>query len=134
MEQTRRREPNHKARIVAERGYLNLALNHEDVAEFDYQPGKCRRPYRVVVVRKNISRTRGDQVLFDEIRFYVTTRTDLTATEVVACANDRCDQENVIDNSRTASLPCGSRSTTWSATGPTWSSPPWPGTSSRGSP
>lgn len=98
-DQTRRREPNHKARIVAERGYLNLELNHEDVAEFDYQPGKCRRPYRVVVVRKNISRTRGDEVLFDEIRyfFYVTTRTDLTAAEVVACANDRCDQENVIE-------------------------------------
>lgn len=97
-DQTRRREPNHKARIVTERGYLNLELNHEDVAEFDYQPGKCRRPYRVVALRKNISRTRGDQVLFDEIRyfFYVTTRTDLTAAEVVACANERCDQENVI--------------------------------------
>jgi hypothetical protein len=27
----------------------------------------------------------------------VTTRTDLTAAEVVACANDRCDQENVIE-------------------------------------
>jgi hypothetical protein len=98
-DQTRRRQPNHKARIVAERGYLNLELNHEDVAEFDYQPGKCQRPYRVVVVRKNISRTRGDNVLFNEIRyfFYITTRTDLTAAEVVACANDRCDQENVIE-------------------------------------
>lgn len=38
--QTRRREPDHKQRIVTERGYVNLALNHEDVAEFDY----CRRP------------------------------------------------------------------------------------------
>jgi hypothetical protein len=97
--QTRRREPNHKQRIVTERGYLNLELNHEDVAEFDYQPGKCRRPYRVVVVRKNISKTRGEQALIDEIRyfFYITTRTDLTTAEVVACANDRCDQENVIE-------------------------------------
>jgi hypothetical protein len=53
----------------------------------------------VVVVRKNISKTRGEQVLFDEIRylFYITTRTDLTAAQVVACANDRCDQENVIE-------------------------------------
>ena len=82
-----------------ERGYLNLELNHEDVAEFDYQPGKCRRPYRVVALRKNISKTRGEQALLDEIRyfFYITTRTDLTAAEVVACANDRCDQENVIE-------------------------------------
>jgi hypothetical protein len=97
--QPRRREPNHKQRIVTERGYLNLQLHHEDVAEFTYQPGKYRRPYRVVVVRKNISKTRGEHVLFDEIRyfFYITTRTDLTAAEVVACANDRCDQENIIE-------------------------------------
>ncbi len=97
--QTRQREPDHKAAIVHERGYLNLALNFEDVAEFDYQPGKCDRPYRVVVVRKNISKTRGDHVLFDEIRyfFYITTRRDLTAAEVVYCANQRCDQENVIE-------------------------------------
>ena len=97
--QTRRREPDHKQRIVVERGYLNLQLNYEDVAEFDYQPGKCTRPYRVVAIRKNITKSRGEQALIDEIRyfFYVTTRTDLTAAEVVACANDRCDQENVIE-------------------------------------
>jgi hypothetical protein len=96
--QTRARRDNHKQRIVKERGYLNLELNYEDVAEFDYQPGKCSRPYRVVALRKNISRSRGDQALFDEIRyfFYITTRTDLSAEEVVACANERCDQENVI--------------------------------------
>src|SRR5207245_4012195 len=42
---------------------------------------------------------RGENVLFDEIPYfcYVTTRTDLTPAEVVACANDRCDQENVIE-------------------------------------
>ncbi len=52
----------------------------------------------MVAVRKNISKTRGEQVLFDEIRyfFYITARTDLTAAEVVACAGDRCDQENII--------------------------------------
>jgi hypothetical protein len=96
--QTRARRDNHKQRIVKEREYLNLELNVEDVAEFDYQPGKCGRTYRVVALRKNISRSRGEQVLFDEIRyfFYITTRTDLTAGEVVACANERCDQENVI--------------------------------------
>jgi hypothetical protein len=96
--QTRARRDNHKQRIVKEREYLNLELNFEDVAEFDYQPGKCGRPYRVVALRKNISRSRGEQVLFDEVRyfFYITTRTDLSVAEVVACANERCDQENVI--------------------------------------
>ena len=81
------------------RQYLNLQLNHEDVAEFNYQPGKCTRPYRVVALRKNISRARGEQVLLEEIRyfFYITTRTDLTAEQVVELANERCDQENVIE-------------------------------------
>src|SRR6516165_10779536 len=97
--QRRRREPNHKRRIIAERGYVNLELNGEHVAEFSYQPGKCARPYRVIALRKNISKTHGEQALLDEIRyfFYITTRTDLTPAQVVACANDRCDQENVIE-------------------------------------
>jgi len=53
----------------------------------------------VVVVRKNISRTRGEDVLFDEIRYFlhITTRTDLTAEQAAACANERCDQENVTE-------------------------------------
>ena len=103
--QRRQREPDHKAQIVYERGYVNLELNFEDVAEFDYQPGKCTRPYRVIVLRKNITKSRGDHALFDEIRyfFYITTRTDLTAAEVVACANQRCDQENVIEQLKNGS-------------------------------
>jgi hypothetical protein len=99
-EQTRERSQiDEKGKIVKEKGYLNLELNYEDVAEFSYQPGKCARPYRVVALRKNISRMKGEQALLDEIRyfFYITTRTDLSASEVVACANERCDQENVIE-------------------------------------
>ena len=97
---TRQRfQKNEKQRIVQERGYRNLELNFEDVAEFDYQPQKCQRPYRVVALRKNISEKKGEQVLFDDLRyfFYITTRRDLSAAEVVACANERCDQENVIE-------------------------------------
>jgi hypothetical protein len=96
--QIRARPDNVKQQIVTERGYLDLRLDYEDVAEFDYQPGKCGRTYRVVALRKNISKSRGDQALIEEIRyfFYITTRTDLTADQVVACANQRCDQENII--------------------------------------
>lgn len=97
--QTRARRLNYKQKIVTERGYLNIRLNGEDVAEFDYQPGRCTRPYRVIALRKNLTQTRGENALLDDIRyfFYITTRTDLTAAEIVACANDRCDQENVIE-------------------------------------
>jgi hypothetical protein len=99
-DQTRQRyQDDEKGRIVRERGYLNLELNYEDVAEFTYQPRKCKRPYRVVALRKNISKMKGENVLLDEIRyfFYITTRTDLSAADVVRCANERCDQENVIE-------------------------------------
>lgn len=99
-EETRTRyQRNEKERIVKEREYLNLRLNYEDIAEFDYQPGKCSRPYRVVALRKNISKMKGENALIDEIRyfFYITTRRDLTATEIVYCANERCDQENIIE-------------------------------------
>lgn len=95
----RRYQHNEKQRIVREREFLNLELNYEDVAEFSYRPVKCERDYRVVVVRKNISKMKGDLRLLDEIRyfFYITTRTDLSAAAVVKCANERCDQENVIE-------------------------------------
>jgi hypothetical protein len=94
----RSRRENTKRRIVKEREYLNLQLNHEDVAVFTYQPRKCQRAYQVVALRKNISRTRGEHVLIDEIRyfFYITSYTDKTPAQIVELANDRCDQENVI--------------------------------------
>jgi hypothetical protein len=98
--ETRERyQENVKERIVKEREYVNLHLNYEDLAEFEYKPGKCSRSYRVVALRKNISKMKGENVLLDEIRyfFYITTRTDLTAAEIVYCANERCDQENIIE-------------------------------------
>jgi len=96
--QVRARREDVKAAIVTEREYLNLHLNYEDVAEFTYRPGKCGRDYRVIALRKNISRSRGEQVLFEEIRyfFYITTLTEESAEQIVELANERCDQENVI--------------------------------------
>lgn len=97
--QTRARRDDTKAAIVTEREYLNLHLNYEDVAEFTYQPRKCTRGYRVIALRKNISRARGENVLIEEIRyfFYITTLTTPTAQQIVDLANERCDQENVIE-------------------------------------
>jgi len=97
--QERRKPENVKERIVIEREYKNIRLKSEQIGEFEYQPGKCNQSYRIVVVRKNLSVERGERVLFDDIRyfFYITTRRDLTAAEVVALANGRCDQENVVE-------------------------------------
>lgn len=97
---TRARRHNRKQEVIQQRGFVNLKLNCEDVAEFTYQPGKCQRAYRVVVVRKNISRAKAEQALIDEVRyfFYFTTYTADTHTpaQIVELANDRCDQENIV--------------------------------------
>jgi len=94
----RSRPANVKERIVRQREFTNIRLDSEDVAEFDYRPTFCEKTYRVVVVRKNLSVERGEQVLFDDVRyfFYITNDRTMSASEVVFCANDRCDQENLI--------------------------------------
>ena len=94
----RARPENVKRRVIRRREFEHLELRSEQVAEFDYQPAACQRPYRMVVVRKNISHEKGDKVLFDEIRyfFYITNDGEASAAEIVFGCNDRCDQENLI--------------------------------------
>ena len=95
----RQRPANVKEALIVERAFKNLRLEAEAVAEFAYQPVACSKPYRMVVVRKNLSVEQGDQRLFDEIRyfFYLTNDHDTAAAEIVFLANDRCNQENLID-------------------------------------
>jgi hypothetical protein len=95
---SRQRPTNVKAATIVDRGFKNLRLTAEHVAEFSYQPTACAQPYRMVVVRKNISVEQGDQRLFDEIRYFFYLTNDVaTAAAVVFLANDRCQQENLID-------------------------------------
>jgi hypothetical protein len=42
----------------------NKVLTGEGIAEIDYEPLKCSRPYRLIIVRKNISVQKGERVLF----------------------------------------------------------------------
>lgn len=95
----RRRPENVKEQIIVERGYKNIKLDSEDVAEFEYQPCACERAYRMVVLRKNLSVKYGENVLFDDIRyfFFITNDRNLSAQEVVREAGQRCNQENLIE-------------------------------------
>lgn len=96
-----RQRPTHvKEAVTVARAFKTLRLAGEAVAEFAYQPTACANTYRmVVVVRKNISVAQGEQRLFDEIRyfFYLTNDHETPAAEIVFWANDRCHQENLID-------------------------------------
>jgi hypothetical protein len=96
--QPRQRPDNVKDAIVVEREYEKLTLRCEEVAEFNYQPTACGKIYRMVVVRKNITREKGEKCLFDEIRyfFYITNEWVWEVEEIVAGANGRCNQENIL--------------------------------------
>jgi hypothetical protein len=98
LTEPRRKAIRHKEQIVIEKEFRNQVLVGEDMAEIDYQPVKCGRKYRLVIVRKNISVQKGEKALLDEIRyfFYITNRKD-AAEKIVGLANGRCDQENVIE-------------------------------------
>jgi len=96
--QPRERPRNVKEAIVRSREFENIRLQSEDVAEFDYAPGKCRRSYRIVVIRKNLSVERGELALFDDVRyfFYITNIRSKTSASIVTLANGRCNQEKLI--------------------------------------
>jgi hypothetical protein len=95
----RRRPEKVKEQIVQEKGYKNLVLVSEEVAEIQYQPLLCQQQYRLVILRKTIDVKRKDRVVERQVRylFYITNRKDLSLEEVIGLANDRCDQENVIE-------------------------------------
>ena len=95
----RTKPPNVKEQIVRDKGFKNFVLQWEDVAEFEHRPDRCQRAYRMIALRKKISVEQGQEVLFEEYRtfFYITNDWTSTAEQIVFSANDRCDQENLIE-------------------------------------
>jgi hypothetical protein len=96
---TRAKRSNFKEQFVVEKNYQNKILEQEFVAEFDYSPTACDRTYRMVVLRKQVKVMKGQQKLFDDSPyfFYITNLSKkVTPQKVVAEANSRCDQENII--------------------------------------
>lgn len=94
----RRHHDNVKEQIVVLRHFENIRLESEDVAEFEYSPVACKKTYRMIVVRKNLSIAMGETVLFPDVRyfFYLTNDWDTPAEELVLKANGRCNQENAV--------------------------------------
>jgi Transposase DDE domain group 1 len=94
----RRRPENVKQQVVEAREFKDIRLVKERVAEFRYQPVKCRRAYRIVVVWKELEVYEGQKRLFDDARcfFYITNDEEKTAEEIVFDANGRCNQENLL--------------------------------------
>jgi Transposase DDE domain group 1 len=97
----KRRKPREKHReaIVVEREYKNLRLELEEVAEMRYRPTECAREYRMVVVKKTIDVRRGQLQLEPdtEFFFYITNLETQSPNDIVLLANQRCNQENLLE-------------------------------------
>jgi hypothetical protein len=95
----RAKQPRVKEEIVKQRGYLNKRLVTEDTAEFEHKPHRANKTYRIVVLRKFIIEERGQRTLGGDFRyfFYVTNDRKLSHAEVIAESNERCNQENLIE-------------------------------------
>lgn len=117
--QARQRPDNVKEQIVQQRQFENVRLQGEEVAEFLYQPSACKQEYRMVVIRKNLSVSKGERVLFDDVRyfFYLSNDWASTAEAIVYCANDRCHQENLLSQLhsgvRALRAPVGDLTSNW---------------------
>ena len=94
-----------KQQIVEERGYKDIRLVDEWVAERPYRPPGCKHTYRLVIVRKNLEvREAKDPQqpqqsrLFPDYRYFIYITNDWKSTpeQIVFSANDRCQQENLI--------------------------------------
>ena len=117
--ESRQRPENVKQRIVREREFTNIKLCQEYVAQFDYSPTLCNKTYRVVVVWKDLEVSEGQKKLFDDNKcfFYITNDRESSAAQVVFTANDRCDQENLIQQQkhgvRALTVPLDSLMSNW---------------------
>jgi hypothetical protein len=95
----RQRPANAKQAVVVKKGYTDIRLVGEQVAEFNYRPGACRQDYLIVVLRKQLVSDKKGEKVGDEVRyfFYITNEWTWEQAEVVYFANDRCNQENLIE-------------------------------------
>ena len=95
--QPRRRPDNVKDEVVRRRGFTNKRTDAELVASFSYQPTACAKAHRIVVLRKNLTISRGEEALLDDMMFFYFITNDWTSSpaEIVLRANGRCNQENL---------------------------------------
>lgn len=101
--QPRARPENVKQQIVQVREFKNITLVCETIAECKYRPKACRHEYRLIAVRKDVAIQNDPQgQLFEDYRYflYLTNDWETPAEEIVFSANDRCHQENLIEQQK----------------------------------
>lgn len=96
---TRRRPENVKQEVVKKRKFKKIITTSEDVTECDYRPGKCKKTYRLIILRKTFDVVKGDMNLFEDVRyfFYITNDRKRSVEEMIRFYRARSDHENDID-------------------------------------
>lgn len=99
MTEPRQRPANVKQEVVVRKGYTDIRLVSEQVAELSYRPGACARDYLVVVLRKHLVLEKKGAQVGEEVRyfFYITNQWTWERAAVVYFANDRGNQEKLIE-------------------------------------
>ena len=95
----RKRPENVKDQVVKKRKFKKIQTESEYLAEFSYQPVKCEKTYRMIVLKKNLEVIKGEVSLFDDVRyfFYITNDEISSPREIVEFYRDRADHENDIE-------------------------------------
>jgi hypothetical protein len=95
----RRKQRNRRRRRARQRGYTDLRLMRQWVAEIPWTPPSSTKTYRMVLRRQRIEQSeQGTLFTFYRYRYVVTNLpASWSASEVIDATYQRCDQENVIE-------------------------------------
>jgi len=95
----RRKKRNRRRRRARQRGYTDLTLVRQWVAEIPWTPPGSAKTYRMVLRRQRIEQSeQGTLFTFYRYRYVVTNLpASWSAPEVIDATYQRCDQENVIE-------------------------------------
>jgi len=90
---------NAKQQVVKKRKYKKIVTVAEHFTSFEYQPGKCKKAYRLIVLRKTLNIIKGNLNLFDDVRyfFYITNDRKRSNANMIQCYRKRSDHENDIE-------------------------------------
>ena len=60
--------------MVKKRKFKKIQTTAEDIVHLEYRPGKCKKTYRLIILRKTLDVIRGEMNLFEDVRyfFYIT--------------------------------------------------------------
>ena len=132
--QPRQKPDNVKQEIIIKRGFEQTKQVKEEVGSFPYRPGKCKSPYRMIVL-KNICASpkaiRSSKKTSVSSSISPTIR-PLKKTYSSSSSMPDATRKTRSNNSKMACLPSTLPPIPYTPTGCTWSSHLWPGLSKSG--